>query len=250
MAAVSLRAWSPTLRIALYAALVVAAIFLLVTLSKSDLGGASPTPGLAGYEEALRTRQTVTAVAGTAVAFGLMGAAWLRRFAGPWDAAGVLGAWMCALTGYVEQPPSTWLLLPAFLAPWALLFVELAPRHRIVLLLMQWLTSIKFLETLTASTASTLAVAALGVLHLVLVWVGLRGSPLGRVPLLVGAILGGVGAAVTLVFLAVEPTPRRLLALVPSVALLLAVGLLAKGKLLAGARLPTVLMPDRRQRVE
>jgi hypothetical protein len=241
----------PALRALGYAALAGLAIFLLVLISKPNLLGVSPDPtDPVSYIQVRHDRSVVAILLGTAVAGSLMAAAWARRFRGAWDAVGVAGAWMCAFTGYVDQAPEPWLLLPAFLAPWALLFVELAPRHRIVLLFMQWLTSIKFLETMTASTANTLVIAALGVLHLVLVWVSLRGSPLGRVPLLVGAILGGAGAAVTLAFLAVDPTPQRLLALVPSAALLLAVGLLAKGKLLAGARLPEVMMPTEQTTAE
>jgi hypothetical protein len=173
--------------------------------------------------------------------YALMAWAWWRRFEGEADLVGVLGAWVATLTGYALPQVQPWMLWAPFLLPWALLLVELPARHRVLLLVVQWLSSIAFLEGATHSTASTTAVAALSVAHLVLVWASLRGSPLAGVPLLAGLLIGLASLLVSVAFLAQGASAGRWEAVAASLALLAAVGLLHKGWLLPRARMPSLV---------
>ncbi|HET6398036.1 MAG TPA: hypothetical protein VFH47_00600 [Candidatus Thermoplasmatota archaeon] len=231
----------PWLRVVRYcaAALVglAAAVATLLGVHAPGSGTGKPAELYLAQTEALQTLTFVVLGAG-AMAWG-----WRKRFAGWHDELAVAGAAMWTLAGFVMPDPGAAAVLPGFLLPWLLLVVGLPARHRVVLLGTQWLSSIMLLETLGQSAASTVGVATLGALHLALVWTTLRDTPLRWVPLAFGAVLAATAFAVAAAFLVAEPTLRRGAAILVPLAAIGALTLMARGRILAHARVPLLLRP-------
>jgi len=166
---------------------------------------------------------------------------WWSGFSDAGGHAGTFALWALAFIGFVPDRPDLPLVLLLFLLPWLLLVVAMPTRHRLQLLVVQWLTSVLFLQTVTQSTASTVAILVLSLAHLVLVWTGLRGTRLAVVPLGVGAVLGLASLATAVSFLALAPSWGRVGATLASLAILAGVAGLQMGKLLRHFRLPELV---------
>jgi hypothetical protein len=228
------------LRGASYVFAAVAALFVamaVLSLLDRDMGLTPSGRNALDLDTSARTQALVQlAVGAAAMAFG-----WRRRFEGWTDAVAVGGAMVWTWVGWTQPSPAAWMVAPAFLLPWLLLVVDVPPRHRVVMLAVQWLASAMLLETLTRSPASTMVITALGAVHLVLAWTTLRDTHLRHVPIAFGAVFAVGAFAVSAYFLATGPTLDRLWATLVPVVALLALWKMADGTLLAKASLPVLV---------
>jgi hypothetical protein len=173
-------------------------------------------------------------------AIGLLAFAWRQRFDLLGEGAGLLGLFLLVLIGYTDPTPAAWEVLPAFLLPWALLVVELPNRHRIVLLVAQWLASAMLLEVWAGETATTI-LFGLGLAHVAAVWATLPEGPLRRVPIAVGALIVATTFGAALWFTLQEPTARRFAFLAVCVGLFAAFAFVVRSGHLRALRMPTLL---------
>lgn len=153
----------------------------------------------------------------------------------------LLGVFMLALTGLMDsQEPLWWAVLPAVVLPWAFLLVDLDPRHRMLLLGVQWLSSASMLEAWTGEVA-TVTLLAFGLLHAVAVGASL---PLGRMryaPVAVGVAIGLTTFVAALMFFVAGPTWQRGAVMLVGLLLLAAFLWLARTKTMDAVRLPILV---------
>jgi hypothetical protein len=172
--------------------------------------------------------------------FLLLYASWQRRLDAVGEALGLFGLFGLVLLGYADPAPPAWSVLPAFLLPWALLVVELPQRHRIVLLVVQWLASSMLLEVWTGEVATTL-LFALALAHVGAVWATLPEGPVRKVPVAFGAIVVAMTLGASVWFLAAEPTGRRAAVVAVVVALIVGFVMLVKSGRLRSLRVPVLV---------